>query len=361
MFNNKIRKFLGMPPKDTTVTAKDGTVTATSYYPDFTPKDISRYEIRNEEKIKQGEQISFAPNGKLISTSSFENNQMKEKTEYRADGVIISTSYFSDGTPEKIDAYREKDGKRYKDGPQAQYYPDGKPLSLAFYEGGQLQEMMEYHTDGSKTESRFSGKYSRKTHFNADGGIDYRNLLFNESGKPATTVISSYASRKRAYIVAFVNGHELGEAIGTGHAYRESQELESLRQNALYNAAERAIKNNDIEGLEKITSMVLAQKELLDNPEFEACLEKAYKNTTEQAPKDNLEAFQTTFLQNLEQSGYHDIKPQSRSAEALNRVRNNVKTTNKAQEEQKTETKENSAAENQVDKVSLNKSSGLEI
>ncbi len=302
MVNNKLRKLIGMAPKNNEVVNKDGIISTTSYYPDFSVKEINRYVNRDGKKIKEGVQNAF--------------------------------------------------------------YPDGKPMSVSRYQDNEILQKTEYHEDGSQTITEFSGKYSHKTHIDANGTIAYKDRLFDDNDKPVTDIFARQ-TRKSAHINAYVNGYRLGQTIGIGHASRSRQDLESLRQNALYNSALNAIKNNDNDKLEEITKQLLKQKELADNPEFQSCLEQAYAKAKEKISGNDIHAFQAAFLEELNKSGYMDMSPTKKVDNAINRTRNNIK-----MNEQKTTVVEDTKSlesteqkENKSNKItnSVTRNSGMEI
>lgn len=70
----------------------------------------------------------------------------------------------------------------------------------------------------------------------------------------------------------------IGPRIYTGSDLDINEEVESLRQNSLLNAAQRALKSKDAEGFNQIFARAMREKQQLDNPEFTDMLKKVYKD-----------------------------------------------------------------------------------
>lgn len=192
--------------------------------------------------------------------SLYSDGVLTEQTTTRADGEKTVTAFAK--------------GKKTE---RTTYHPDGR-RTVDSFENGKQTGTTDHYPDGSKIISTFSDDFSYQTKINADGSIDYKDRLCSRGGKPITRAFSR-ESRKTAYINVYVNGFKLGETIGLGHAYKPEQEAESVRQNTLYNAANRAIAKGDGDELEAVTAQALKQKELLDNPQFQSLLNSCYAAT----------------------------------------------------------------------------------
>jgi len=244
---------------------------------------------------------------------------MKPKSETMVDptGKVTVTDYFPDYSPKEVAEYQ-----------------DGSLLSLSRYKQGQLIEKTDYPADGSKLVSVFSNGYSHQTKINADGSIAFKDRLCSIDGKPITKVFSG-GTRKTTYITAYVNGFKLGEPIDGGYAYNSAQDAESVRQNTLYNAANRAIAKGDKDELEAISAQVLKQRELLDNPQFQSLVASCYEATKAAVPGKNIRDFQADFHKRLEASGYQQLQPQGKINAAFERMRSNLEKANDSTSEQK--------------------------
>lgn len=241
MAYNKLRKLLGMKPKADKTTSEKGITTVTDYFPDFSVKEVAEYR----------------EDGSQLSVSRYSKGQISEKTDYLVDGgqtfSLYSDGVLTEQTTTRADG--EKTVTAFAKGKKTErttYHPDGR-RTVDSFENGKQTGTTDHYPDGSKIISTFSDDFSYQTKINADGSIDYKDRLCSRGGKPITRAFSR-ESRKTAYINVYVNGFKLGETIGLGHAYKPEQEAESVRQNTLYNAANRAIAKGDGDELEAVTA-----------------------------------------------------------------------------------------------------------
>lgn len=321
MAHNKLRKFLRMKPKADKTTDAKGITTITDYFPDFSVKEVAEYR----------------EDGLPLSISRYNKGKISERTDYLADGGQI-LSLYSDGVMSKQTTTRpngEKNVAIFDKGKKIEettYHPDGR-RTIGAFENGNRVGATDHYPDGSKIVSAFFDDLSFQTKTNADGLVVYKDRLYSQSGQPITRAFSR-GSRKAPCIKAYVNGFELGKAIGLGHAYKPEQDVESVRQNTLYNAANQAIAKDDKNELEAITAQVLKQKELLDDPQFQSLLNSCYEETKAAASTKDVKGFQAEFHKRLEASGYQQLQPQSRVMSSFDRVHGNLKAAQAAEKEQ---------------------------
>ena len=321
MAYNKLRKLLGMKPKADKTTSEKGITTVTDYFPDFSVKEVAEYR----------------EDGSQLSVSRYSKGQISEKTDYLVDGgqtfSLYSDGVLTEQTTTRADG--EKTVTAFAKGKKTErttYHPDGR-RTVDSFENGKQTGTTDHYPDGSKIISTFSDDFSYQTKINADGSIDYKDRLCSRGGKPITRAFSR-ESRKTAYINVYVNGFKLGETIGLGHAYKPEQEAESVRQNTLYNAANRAIAKGDGDELEAVTAQALKQKELLDNPQFQSLLNSCYAATKAAVSVKDVKKFQAEFHKWLEASGYQRLQPQGRVNSSFDRMRGNLETAKTAGKEQ---------------------------
>lgn len=300
MLSNKIRKALGMKPVSETKTDKNGKITVTDYFPDFSIKEVAEYREINGERLKDGSDTVYDEKGTALSVEYYDNGKITEATEYNSDG--------------------------------------GRNVSK--FSRGKLSEVTEYHADGSKIINDYSDGYVFKTRVGADGQTVSASRLYDASGKPATAVMTK-ESRKRTCLKAYINGFAIGDTITLGRAEKPEQAAESCRQNTLYNAAMNAIRAGDQGRLEEITNQALKQKELLGNEAFQQLVQQCYDATRAETPTTDVSKFQTAFHQKLEESGYQKMMAEARANPSLRKMREVVSEKNKAIE--KTESGEKPA------------------
>lgn len=298
--NNKIRKFLGMLPQSEKSQNKDGKITITDYYPDFSVKETTEYKKDGKKLIKDGTQTFFSEQGVEKSTKTY------------ADDVIQKESYY------------DKDGT----------------LVIKDYKNGELCKMTEHHHNGGCTVSEIGNCYTLKTHTHRNGSVTFKDRLYNNKDNlPATNVLGT-EGRRSYHIEAYINGYRIGPVIGGGKAYNPKEEIESVRQNTLFNMAKSAKASGDNGLLEEITAQALKQKELLDTPEFQEILKRCYEETKATQSTKDIKKFQADFYNRLEQSGYQQLNPENRTTSSLKRVRQNLETNKETTEAPKEEAKE---------------------
>lgn len=283
MFNNKIRKALGMKPVSETKTDRNGKTTVTDYFPDFSVKEVAEYREIDGERVKDGSHVVYDEKGTALSVEHYDSGKITDSTEYDSDG--------------------------------------GKKVSK--FSRGKLSEVTEHRADGSKIINDYSDGYVFKTRVGADGQTISASRLYDLSDKPATMVMSK-GTRKRTYVKAYINGFAIGETIGLGHAADPQKAAESCRQNTLYNAALRAIREGNQGRLEEITNQALKQKQLLGNEDFQKLVQQCYEATHAEVAATDISKFQAAFHQKLEESGYQKLMPAAKANSSLRKMREAV-------------------------------------
>lgn len=273
MFNN-LFQALGFSSKKNTPKTKitkdksKNLYIKTEYNSDNSIKSTSECKkVSGKKFIKHGQEVLYTPENTKIVSSYVDDEKSGPEVEYNSKNVKIRITDFSENK---------------KHGVESVFNDNGEPVANKIFYDGKLKNE-ELYSDNEKKYIEYSNDYTFVTAKDNNENILYKDRCFEKDlSKPYTGLVNRHDinSRQDTFAV-FINGHSVGNAITVGRGGdtlgNEQAQIESYRQNCLFDEARDAQRNGNTEQFNAIFEKAMHQKELLGTPEFDELLVNSYE------------------------------------------------------------------------------------